>query len=358
MDNKDIIQYVNDDIEENSVMVVKGKRRKKKGSLFKRLFCIALIAVACYYTYQNFGEIRSLANKLIVQYRNGQANKSQPVDSNTDTDTDTNSGSYDDSNITDLPENDIQIPTDALNIFESTGKFVEIYNEAEIEIDYSKLPEDFITVEDIYKKYGNEAPVVLIIHSSCKESYSNGTYYYTNDSFYSNENNVSTVGKVICDTLNESNINAIHIDDIFANGGIYNSRAEYESCLSEALKRYPSISYVFDISRDVLINDDLTMNKMIASINGSCVAQIKIAVGSSTDKSKAFWHKNLAFAKMLATENSDLIYNVTLAGFELSQNIAPVSIKIDVGSYSNTINDAILAGKELAKSICNMLHKS
>lgn len=354
MDNKNMILFTdtNENIDENSVLVMKRRKRKKK-HYFKRLLCFILIIGICYFAYENFDKIKVITNNLLDNIQNQQGSDIPPS-----SDTNIDSDLSNDSNSTDMPDEVIQIPNGALSIIENTGKYTETINETDLTLDFDYSNISYTSAEDIYKQYGNEAPVVLIIHSSCRESYSNGVYYHSDDSFYSSESNASTVGKVICDTLNKNNVNAIHIDQIFANGGIYKSRAEFEKSLNEALKRYPSISYVFDISRDVLINDDLTMNKMVTSINGSNMAQIKIIVGSSTDKNKTFWHKNLSFAENLAKENSDLIYAVTLADFELSQNIAPISMRVDIGAYSNTINDAILAGKELASCLCNLLHKS
>lgn len=353
MDNKDIIPLYREDIDENSILVMRRRKRKKKRSFFKMLLCLMLIIGACSVMYKNFDKIENLARSFLSKIQNEQKSEFPPSFS-----TDSDGELTDDNIIADAPSDTVNIPKDAIAIIENSGKFTEVCNETELTLDLDYQKYEYTLATDVYKQYGNEAPLVLIIHSACMESYSNGVFYHTEDSFYRAESNVATVGKVICEALNKRNIKAIHIDDIFSNGSIYKSRAEFEKALDEALRMYPSISYVFDISRDILINDDLTMDKMITSINGSKMAQIKITVGSSSDESSTFWHKNLAFAQVLANECSDLIYNVTLCDFELSQNIKPISMRLDIGAYSNSIDDAILAGEELADNICNLLHQS
>ena len=349
MDKNEIIPLNNDRIADNTIKMTK---KRKKCSILKRLLCLILIMGMCYFTYNNFSEIKVIVDNILNSFSSTNDNNNPPV-----SDIGTSDNLTSDNIIEDVPNDTIQIPNGSFSIIECTGKFTEIKNDAEINLDLDFSSTSYYLANDIYKKYGSEAPLVLIIHSSCLESYSNGIYYRTDDSFYSSKDNVADVGKLICDTLNNNNINAIHIDDIFANGIIFNSRAEFEKALENALKIYPSISYVLDISRDTLINDDLSMNKMITESKENDMAQIKITVGSSLDESKAFWHKNLAFANMLATENSDLIYDVTLCSFELSQDISPISMRIDVGAYSNTINEALLAGKELAIRLSDLLHE-
>ena len=350
MDKKEIIPIEIDknDIEENSVLVVKRKKKRHRGNFFKKLLCLAFAIGLCYFIYTNFSDI-----KIFLQ---DKFTNEQNIENPPNSDLGGNNNMSNDNDTLQKPDDTLEIPANAYKIYEQTGNFSEISNETGIEIDFSNIDSNFSLIKDIYKQYGKEAPCVLIIHSACQEGYSNGIYYEMNDSFYSNQNNVASVGKAICDTLNSNNINAIHIDDIFANGSIIGSKKEYENALSEALKRYPSIAYVLDVSRNTIINDDLSMNKMIFSSDNKKVAQIKLTVGSSGDKNKDFWYKNLDFANKLALENSDLIYDVTLSSFELSQNISPIAMRVDIGAFSNSIDEAILSGYEFAMRLSKTLN--
>jgi len=108
------------------------------------------------------------------------------------------------------------------------------------------------------------------------------------------------------------------------------------------------MQYIFDISRDVLINDDLSMTKPVCERNGNKMAQLKITVGTSEGNDA--WKSNLSFATMLASKNSSLVSSVVLSSFSLSQHLCPVSLKIDVGAFSNSFDEAALLANEL--SIC------
>ncbi len=354
MDRNEIIT-VDDkkDFEESSVLVVRRKTRRKKRMLLRKMVFFALVVGLCYFGYKNYNKIYAFVKESLSSFDSSE-NKN-PSDQTTDEyNEDTSNKENDDEKI---PDFQIRIPEGAYQIKTNFEIYNEIHNESNINLDF-ELNDNFINVRDIYKTYGNESPCVLIIHSSCLMSYSNGEYYSPDDAFYSHKNNVSDIGRIICDTLNDKNINAIHIDDIFANGAIYSSRTEYENALRKALEAYPSISYVLDVSRDVIINNDLTMNKMICHVNEENVAQIKLTVGSSTDENEDFYLKNLSFANKLAKDNPDLIYGVTLSQFELSQNIAPYALKVEVGAYSNSFVEAKLAAKELANRLCVLLGES
>lgn len=357
MDNKELIPISElEDVEESSVQVVRRKKRRKK-SKGKRLLAFALVTVCIVYAYMNFDELSAFA--ISVKEKLSILENKNPPDSNLGGDNNQNKNEDGEANSSkgenESEKEDVQveslIPENAYKILGNFESFTDVNNEAGVSLDFEAV--DLIKASDVYDQYGNEAPCVLIIHRNCLEIYSNGVYYSPSDSFYGYNDNVGDVGKAICDSLNECGIKSIHIDTIFANGGIYSSKKEYENALKEALKKYPSISYVIEISRDVSVNKDMTLNKNVFNEH---YAQIKLTIGSSIDENDIFWKKNLSFAKALAEHSENLICDITLSSFELSQNIEPVCIRVDVGSYGNTINEAILSGKELASAICTVLN--
>ncbi len=351
MKKTDVIPYEDYEkiYDERKALSVREKK-KRKTHFFKRFFSLILIVGLCGIIYYNFDKIQAFTS-ILFESSQGQSNN-PPLTSDSDLNTDSSlSSDTENDNI----QNDNVIPPDSFKIIENNSCFTEITNEAGIEFDLSNIVSDVPNIEEIYKKFGNEAPIVLIIHSSVLESYSNGEYYSTSDCFYSNKDNVGDVGKIICETLNEHNINAIHIDDIYANGSIYSSTNEYKKMLSDTLEKYPSIAFVFDISRNVLINEDLSMNKNVVNYNEEKIAQIKLTIGTSNNEKTTFWHKNLLFAHSFSSKNNDLIYDLTLSKFELSQNIEPIAVRADIGSFANSKNEALLAGRELAIRLSEFL---
>ena len=332
MENNQLVPIqVKDDSKE--IICVQSKRKKSavKGLIF--LLFIAIIVVVAF----NFSKIKGFFEKRFPS--------EAPIESDTNMESDSSTES---TNVS--PPQDI-IPENCYEFIETTKYFDSLTNDTSFEI--GSLECNIVSASEIYKKYGNDAPVALIIHSSALECYSNGKYYSQNDEFYSRDKNVAQIGDLICNELNSCGINSIHISNIFSNGSIFSSTKEYEKAIINALKKYPSIQYVLDISRGVQINDDLTMNKPTTIVNSTQMAQIKIVIGS--DEANRFWENNLSLALKLATDNKDIIRDVTLSPFSLSQELSPTCMQIDVGDYSNTFEEASLVAIELARRLSSLI---
>lgn len=331
-----------------------GKKPKRRNKFFIKLVVYFSIVMIIFYSYNHFDDI-----KPIFKDFNNNANNTQNDNSNDSSFDSSNSNSNNNDTTTDNePNNDssnnLPIPNNGNKINSIENAFIAVNNESGIDLNFDLSSEVFPTVNSTYEQYGKDAPFILIIHSNCNEGYSNGEYYTFDDDFYNTKNNVKTVGKVIFDTLNEKHVNAIHIYDIFGSGSIYNSRKEMEKAISEILKMYPSIKIILDISRDVSINDDLTMDKEVTEINGKNVSQISLIVGSNIENGTVYT-QNLNFAMILLNESNNLINEITVAPFILSQDINPIFLKVDIGSYANTVDEATLAGYEFAHLLCNVL---
>lgn len=336
MKNNEIIPIEND-----SALIVYKKPKKR---LFKILFFV-VISITVIIICLNYNDLSAFFVSINDSNNQSDYSSNSSTDTSTNTATSTNSDTSADSSIS------AAIPNGSHQILEGSFNFTQISNNTSYEIgalEYSPKK-----AQEIYKKYGDEAPVALIIHSACKESYSNGVYYSTSDDFYSSNENVKEIGKFIASELTSLGINTIHIDGIFKNGALYSSKEEYENALSNALKEYPSIEYVFDISRDVLINDDLSMVKPICIIDGNKAAQAKIWVGTSNNSE--LWKKNLSLATMIGATCPELVYDVVLSSFSYSYELCPTFLKIDIGAFSNTYNEAMLLSKALSTKIADLI---
>lgn len=312
------------------------KNKRGKGFIVTLLFFSAVLVVA-----MSFPKIKLFFKSNVDDFTNTPTDVDSSSDSSTIMETDSNTNS-------DLVK---PIPNDSYKIIEESFLFSSITNNTELEID----PVDYKikTAEEIYNQYGKESPVVLITHFASLEAYSNGTYYSTNDNFYSYADNVASIGKSLCQSLCKLGVNAIHMNEVFANGGIYSSKDEFEKALASILKKFPSIEYVFDISRDIIINDDLTMIKPICTINNQKAAQLQIWVG--TNDNTELWQKNLSFATMLSSKNEDIVKSVILSPFSYSSELCPIYLKLDVGAYSNTYNEALILSEELSTRIAMLI---
>ena len=334
MEEKSIIS-LGEEIKESGVLVERNKSRERKRILryFKRLFALIVLACLCVLAVLSFPYIKDFAGKIKLpsSLKDIVPNVTDtPPNANSSTNTST------DENLT--PPRDYE--------YEITDIDAQDYifvNESGCEFD-TTFPYEKESLEEIYNKYGNEAPVVLIIHSNIRESYSNGKGYSQDSAFYSDESNVSSVGAVLSDSLNKNGINAIHISELYASGSIYGSKDEYENALTNALKKYPSIKYVFNVSRGIRINDDLSMNKSTTKSEARSLAQISIINGTNMDKSTENQTRGVLFAldfsKFANSKIENIIKENKISRFDLSQNFGPVSVNLDIGEYANTIDEA------------------
>ena len=209
--------------EKNALRIYKRQRSKFKMVKFVVFLLFAVFAIMICF---NFDMISAIFTDKTLETNTDSSNTFINTETNTNKD----------------PVN--AIPTDTFEIIEETFVFSTITNQTDFElgtIEYNPKK-----ANEIYQKYGKEAPVALIIHSACLEAYSNGVYYSTNDEFFSNSENVREIGKAMASKLTSLGVNTIHIDNILANGGIYSSKDEYNAILKATLEKYPSIEYVFD----------------------------------------------------------------------------------------------------------------
>lgn len=335
MNEKEIIKYQNDEDERNKVRVERSnrKRRNQRRNRIRPLFSILLIFSILFIGYKTYPFIESFITQFNSDNSKNPATPLPDRENNEET--------------TDLPttppvSDEPEAPSHHFPIIESPSGYLFV-NESQY--DFIKK-DDFSPTKagEVYEKYGTDAPLVLITHKACTESYSNGKSYYYDDSFYSENENVGDIGLLLCTYLNSLGINAIHLNDIYAFGNIYNSSQEYEKSIEATLKQFPSIAYVLCISRDISINKDMSMIKNTILYNDIDVAQLSFISGSSNVSMTEEQLKNANFAFSLAefinSKTDCLVKKNTISSFELSQNYAPYFLEIDFGSYANSYDEA------------------
>ena len=392
MEEKDMI-FLDYDNTQSFVLVEKNKKRQKEKQkqALKKGFVLLLLLALVFGAIKLFPYAKELVMSMINEEKNdtntpstdaenGNTNENdgkEPTDSNnggsgTNSDTpptkpkdDTDSETEDDTETDVESDNTSTDKEDEETIKEGHYKINDIgsikyvaTNESGCEFDFS-VKFSKTTLDEIYKKYGNDSPVVLITHSSVLETYSDGKSYSTDGAFYAENENVGDIGEVICNRLNALGIGAIQLNELYASGAIYSSQAEYKKSLDEALKKYPSISYVFNVSRDVNVNDDLTMNKSYITKNGEKYAQITLTSGTSWDTASSNQTENIRFAfdfsKFLNTQSQNFVKENTISRYPLSQNIDPLTVNVDIGDYANSYEEATRAAELFAQLFCKYI---
>ena len=220
----------------------------------------------------------------------------------------------------------------------------ETVNESGVSIDFDLYEHTPANIDILCEKYGNDAPIVLIVHFSPKEAYSDGIGYSETDPFYSEEKNVLEIGKALCTKLNENGIGAIHIESYGHEGTLVSGREMYINKVKEVLKLYPSISYVLDVSRDICTENDKNMIKETVSLENNTHAPIKIICGTNDTGVSKTQKDSIAFANDFAkyanSTGTSLITKLTVGKYDFALDFSVPSIRIDVGSYANSYKEA------------------
>lgn len=207
---------------------------------------------------------------------------------------------------------------------------------------------------------------VLIYHTHTSESYLDRDvgYYYsdyyprTSDERY----NVTQVGEAIAEQLRQAGIGVIHdttVHDTTYNGSYDRSIVTVNSYI----KKYPKIKVTLDIHRDSIGADDYKV-KPTFTYNGKKGAQIMIMSGYDEDGSYGFpdWEKNLRFALKLQKNCEDNFPQMTrplnFGDFVYNMNVNTGSLLIEVGTDSNTLDEAVYSGNLLGKALAQVLQNN
>lgn len=207
-------------------------------------------------------------------------------------------------------------------------------------------------------------PSVLIYHTHTTESYQMlDTDWFTKS--YQTRSNLATrnmvrVGDEIVKQLEAAGFAVIHdtkIYDATYNGAYYRS----EDAIEAYQKKYPQLQVLLDIHRDAIQTNDTTRIKPIATINGKKAAQIMIISGCEGGGVTNFpdWRYNLRFATQLqkVCEESypGLMRPLYFCNRQYNMHKSHCSLLLEMGSDSNTLDEAAYSGRMLGKALSQLL---
>lgn len=222
--------------------------------------------------------------------------------------------------------------------------------------------------EDLSFKVNKEEPAVLIFHTHTTES-----YQYIDRNFFSSsyttrntnaDRNMVRIGKAIKNEIEKEGFKVIHdttIHDTKYTGAYGRSRKTVESYL----KKYPSIQIVLDVHRDGIADYDGSKIKPTAVIDGKKVAQVMIISGCQEEGNGITgyesWKENLSFALKLQKEMEETFPGLTrpifFCGRKYNMDMTKASLLLEVGSDSNTIEEAYYSGICIGKSLSQLLER-
>ncbi len=207
---------------------------------------------------------------------------------------------------------------------------------------------------------------VLIYHTHTSESYLDCDvgYYYSDYYPRSSDNryNVTRVGEEIAKSLRAEGIGVVHdttLHDSTYTGSYYRSR----DTVDEYLKKYPKIKVTLDIHRDSIGSDEYKV-KPTFTYKGKKAAQIMIMAGYDPDGELEFpdWSYNLRFAlrlqQMCENKYSGMTRPLDFGWFVYNMDVNTGSLLIEVGTDSNTLDEAMYSGKLLGKALAQVLQNN
>ncbi|MCI9450480.1 MAG: hypothetical protein HFE30_09595 [Clostridiales bacterium] len=217
-------------------------------------------------------------------------------------------------------------------------------------------------VDELHAKYGENAPIVLILHTHGSESYSpSGADSYSSDfSFrsYNPDESVVAVGEVFAETLVARGIGTIHVATMFDIEDFNSAYSKAAQAIRSYLEIYPSISYIFDVHRDAMITTEGVNLKPLSGDGTS--AQVMLVVGTDHGGSgHTEWEDNLSLAlkiqKSAAGYNSTLMRALNLRSASFNEQYTKGSLLIEVGAAGNSLDEAKNAARTVARSISDVI---
>ena len=195
-------------------------------------------------------------------------------------------------------------------------------------------------------------PLIAIYHSHNSESFvpTSGQAHVYNDP----DKTIIQVGLELAKELQALGAAVVHSAEDHVRQAFDQSYTRSQVTISNILKTYSNVDYVFDIHRDG-VSRSLTTMKM----NGEDVARVYIVVGTNEALGHPNWRENYAFAQALH-QKFDEMYPGFSRGILLrnlsrfNQHLHPKSLVIEIGGHENSIEEAMRATKYLAEVIMAM----
>ena len=232
-----------------------------------------------------------------------------------------------------------------------------IYNDASLNIDVGKLSEAQLT-----QRYdeSSDAPLVLIIHTHATEAFmAEGATHYIDEGEIARssdtEENMVAVGAEFARVLEENGINTLHCTILHDAESYRLSYQRSAETIQKYLKEYPSIQYVFDLHRDSIMRSSGELVSAISSANGKNCAQIMPVVSGGFEG----FEENLTFALKLRNSLNESYKNicrpVCLRESTYNQNLAPVSVLLEIGTSGNTLSEAKSGAALAAQAVAELI---
>ncbi len=241
------------------------------------------------------------------------------------------------------------------------GDDIALRNETDYAIDVEGLRSKPLTFD-----MQSGGPKVLIVHTHTSEAYMpTAQYNYTpTDTGRTEDNrfNVVRVGEEIAKELEAAGISVVHDTSLNDYPSYNGSYTKTMGVIEDNLAKYPSIEIVLDVHRDYTEREDGTLLKPVTTIDGQKTAQVMFVVGTDAmDLYHPNWRDNLSFAFHINDKLNALYPNlvrcVNIRTERFNQHATKGSMILEMGSNSNTLEEAIRLGQYVGKGIAAVLNE-
>ncbi len=145
--------------------------------------------------------------------------------------------------------------------------------------------------------------------------------------------------------------------DVIHDANYSTSYARSQETLRGLLADNPSTQVVLDIHRDA----GKSRENSIVTVNGQTVAPVLIVVGSDARAPFPTWRQNYNFARELAAEidrqHPGLCLGVRIKEGRYNQFLHPRAVLLEVGSVSNSTEEAVRSARLLAGPVAEMVRR-
>ncbi|WP_298837813.1 stage II sporulation protein P [Clostridium sp.] len=202
-------------------------------------------------------------------------------------------------------------------------------------------------------------PRVLIYHSHTSEAYrTSNKDTSTTTASPDQSRNVVAVGDVITEELEKNyGISVIHDKNVNDTGDYNNAYKKSGVTLDKYLKLYEKFDLIIDLHRDSIVNKKAVLTKL----NGEDVAQFMFVV---TDKNPRYTQQKKLINSMMSISNRLYpgiirtnpiwVYHWGMGFY--NQNRSNNALLIEVGTYTNSIQEVKNTGKYLSRIIAEQLN--
>lgn len=215
-------------------------------------------------------------------------------------------------------------------------------------------------------KAGLTAPQVLITHTHTTECYAAHDAGFANPDDPTRTDdpakNMLAVGERVAGELRAAGIGVIHDTEVHDKpySGAY---GHAKTAIERYLGQYPSIKVVLDLHRDAIYQSDGTHIKPTATVDGKAAAQVMIIVGMKNTTAVPNTHtaENLSLGvrlqQALHKNYPGIARPLLLADARYNQQLTNGSLLIEIGSDSNTLEEACYSGTLLGKATAQVLRE-